>query len=186
MKKFKLIGMAILAMSFASSAMAYKIENKAGSGVSTHLSVSSYTVTGHKVTVTDSQRDVLDYTDGLLTVGEIVEHSVVDVNLNQGGSGVGVGGSASSYSSLAHGAHKVTVSAAGGGSIMNSVDWDNSTILETGTKTTDVDLFDLGGWFPNHVGSETETVYKNILVTLANVDYTNTASGWQSNAIEFE
>ena len=175
-----------LSLVFAGSAHAYKIEHKAGSGVSTYVSVSSYSVTGHKVTVTDSQRDILHYTDGLLTVGEIVEHSVVDVNINQGGSGIGGGGSASFYSSLAHGAHKVTVSGAGGGSIMNLIDWDNSEIHTTGTKVTDVDLFDLGGWWPNHVGAETETVYENTLVSLANVDYTNTAAGWTSGAIEFD
>ena len=110
MKVFKLIGLALLSLSFAGSAMAYKIEAKAGSGVSNTLSVNQYTVTGHVVTVTDSQRDILDYTDGILTVGDIVEHSVVDVDLDQGGAGVGASGSASFYTSLAHGAHKLSQS----------------------------------------------------------------------------
>ena len=181
MKKY--LSFLLVSFFFAGFAQAYEISTKIGSSVSNTLSVNSYSVSGHVVTVTDSQRDILDYTGGIVTVGDMVKHSVVDVNVNQGGSGVGVSGSSTVYGGMKHGNIEVGASASVGYESMSSVGWDNSVIHETGTAVTDVDLYAVGGWFPNHVGSSTETVYTNTWVNLANVDYTQSSGSWSGSAV---
>ena len=182
---FKKIALCITALSlaFVGSAQAYEISTKVGSSVSSTLSVNSYTVSGSVKTITDSQRDIFDYTGGIITVGDMVKYSVVEVHVNQGGSGVGVSGSSTVYAGLTHGNIEVGGSASVGSEAMYSVSWDNSAVHETGTAVVDVDLYDVGGWFPNHVGSSTETVYTNTWVNLANVDYTASSGSWSSNAV---
>ena len=182
---FKKIALCITALSlaFVGSAQAYEISTKVGSSVSSTLSVNSYTVSGSVKTITDSQRDVIDYTGGILTTGDMVKHSVVEVHVNQGGSGVGVSGSSSVYASMTHANIQVGGSATVGSEAMNSVSWDNSAIHETGVAVADVDLYDVGGWFPNHVGSTTETVYTNTWVNLANVDYTQSSGSWSGTSV---
>jgi len=134
-------------------------------------------------TTTDSQRDVRDYTGGVYTTGDMNKHSVVEVHVNQGGSGVGVSGSSTVYGGMTHGLVEVGASASVGWEAGLSVAWDNSSIHETGTTVTDVDMYDLGGWFPNHVGSSTETTYTNTWVDLANVDYTASSGSWSGSAV---
>ena len=111
------------------------------------------------------------------------KHSVVEVHVNQGGSGVGVSGSSTVYGGMTHGLVEVGASASVGWEAGLSVAWDNSSIHETGTTVTDVDMYDLGGWWPNHVGSSTETVYTNTWVDLANVDYTASSGSWSGSAV---
>ena len=164
------------------SVSAFEITTKVGSSVSNTISVNSYSVTGLVKTVTDSQRDVFDYTGGIITVGDVVKHSVVDVHVNQGGSGVGASGSATVYVGLSHGNIEVGGSSTVGSESMSSVDWNNSVVHETGTAVTDVDLWNISG-FPNHVGSETETVYTNTWVNLANVDYTASSGSYISSTV---
>ena len=165
------------------SASAFDITTKVGSSVSNTLSINSYTVSGHKVTVTDSNRGVFDVTGGILTVGDVVKHSVVVVHVNQGGSGVGVSGSSTVYAGLSHGNIEVGGSASVGSESMVSVDWNNSAVHETGTAVTDVDLYSTAFFFPIQVGSSTETVHTNTWVNLANVDYTNSSGSWSSNTV---
>jgi len=179
----KIVCTLALSLAFVGVAQAYEISTKVGSSVSTTLSINSYSVSGHVVTVTDSQRDILDYTGGIVTVGDMVKHSVVDVHVNQGGSGVGVSGSSSVYAGMTHGNIEIGGSASVGSEAMYSVSWDNSAIHETGVAVTDVDMYDLGGWWPSHVGSSTETVHTNTWVNLANVDYTASSGSWSSNAV---
>ena len=183
MFKKTLLSIAVLSLAFVGSAQAYEISTKSGSSVSNTLSLSSYQVSGSVKTITDSQRDVLDYTGGVLTVGDMVNHSVVEVHVNQGGAGAGVSGSATVYGGMTHGNVEVGASASVGWEASNSVAWDNSSIHETGTAVVDVDMCDLGGWFPNHVGSSTETTYTNTWVDLANVDYTASSGSWSGSAV---
>lgn len=173
-----LLAIAIM-LGLAAPAQAFEISTKVGSSVSNTLSFKNYTATGHVVTVTDSQRDIFDVTGGIVTVGEVVKHSVVDVAVNQGGSGVGAGGSATVYANMAHGNIEVGASYSIGSDSMNMVSWDNSVVHETGVAVTDVDLFA----FPFHVGSSTETVYTNTWVSLANVDYTQSSGSWASSSV---
>jgi len=180
--KNKILVVASLSL-FAVSASAYEITTKSGSSVSGTLSVNSYSVTGHVTTITDSNRGVLDYSGGILTVGDMNKHTVVDVIVNQGGAGVGVSGSSTVYAGISHGNVEVGGSASVGTEGMNSVSWDNSVIHETGTAVTDVDLYAVGGWFPVYAGSSTETVQTNTWVNLANVDYTASSGSWSSNTV---
>lgn len=180
MFKKTLLSIAVLSLAFVGSAQAYEISTKSGSSVSNTLSLSSYQVSGSVKTITDSQRDVLDYTGGVLTVGEMNKHSVVEVHVNQGGAGAGVSGSSTVYGGMTHGLVEVGASASVGWEASNSVAWDNSAIHETGTTVTDVDMY--SGWF-NHVGSTTETVYTNTWVDLANVDYTASSGSWSGSAV---
>ena len=181
-KKISLL-FTVLSLAFVGSVQAYEISTKTGSSVSATLSMNSYSVSGHVVTVTDSQRDILDYTGGIVTVGDMVKHSVVDVSVNQGGSGVGVSGSSTVYAGMSHGNIEVGGSASVGYESMNSVGYDNSVVHETGTSVVDVDLYDVGGWFPSHVGSSTESVHTNTWVHLANVDYTQSSGNWSGSSV---
>ena len=183
MFKKTLVSIAVLSLAFVHSAQAYEISTKSGSSVSTTLSLSSYQVSGSVKTVTDSQRDVFDYTGGIITVGDMNKHSVAEVHVNQGGSGVGVSGSSTVYGGLTHGNIEVGASASVGWEASNSVAWDNSSIHETGTAVVDVDLYDVNGWWPTHVGSSVETTYTNTWVNLANVDYTASSGNWSSSAV---
>ena len=176
---FKKIALCITALAFVGSAQAYEISTKSGSSVSTTLSVNSYTVSGSVKTITDSQRDIFDYTGGVITVGEMNKHTVVDVNINQGGSGVGVSGSSTTYASMTHGNVEVGGSASVGGEGMLSTSWDNSVIHETGVAVVEVDMY----FGPFNIGSTTETTHTNTWVNLANVDYTASSGSWSSNAV---
>ena len=178
MKKY--LSFLLVSFFFAGFAQAYEISTKIGSSVSNTLSVNSYSVSGSVKTVTDSQRDVFDYSGGIITVGDMNKHSVVTVHVNQGGSGVGVSGSSTVYGGMTHGLVEVGASASVGYEASNSVSWDNSAIHETGVAVTDVDMY--SGFF-NHVGSTTETVYTNTWVNLANVDYTASSGNWSSSAV---
>lgn len=179
----KILGTMVLSLALVASAQAFEISTKVGSSVSSTLSVNSYTVSGTVKTTTDSQRDILDYTGGIITVGDMNKHSVVEVHVNQGGSGVGVSGSSTVYAGMTHGNIEVGGSASVGYEAMNSVSYDNSAIHETGVAVVDVDLYAVGGWFPNHVGSSTETTYTNTWVNLANVDYTQSSGSWSGNSV---
>ena len=77
MFKKTLLSIAVLSLAFVGSAQAYEISTKSGSFVSNTLSFSSYQVSGSVKTVTNSHRDVLDYTGGIVTVGDIIRHIVV-------------------------------------------------------------------------------------------------------------
>ena len=179
----KVVCLILVSSLLSVSAQAFEISTKSGSSVSNTLSVNSYSVSGSVKTVTNSQRDVLDFTGGIITVGDMNKHSVVTVHVNQGGSGVGVSGSSTVYAGMTHGNVEVGGSASVGYESMNSVGWDNSAIHETGTSVVAVDMYDVGGWFPNHVGSSTETVYTNTWVNLANVDYTQSSGSWSGSAV---
>lgn len=183
MKKFIIVGALALSMTLAISAQAFEVTNRIGSSVSSTLSLTSYSVSGTIKKTTDSQRDVLHYTDGILTTGDIVKHEVTETHVDQGGSGVGMSGSATLYASLKHGGIEVGGSASVGSETMSSVAWNNSAIHQTGTTRTDVDMYDLSGWFPNHVGSETEVTYENTWVNLANVDYTQMSGSWSAQTV---
>lgn len=182
MFKKTLLSIAVLSLAFVHSAQAYEISDKSGSTMSRTISVSSYSVSGTVKTVTDSQRDVRDYSDGILTIGEMNKHSVVEVHVNQGGGGVSVSGAYTAYAGLSHGNIEVGGSTSAGWEVGLSSAWDNSSIHETGTAVTDVNMYDFGGW-PSHVGSTTETVYTNTWVNLANVDYTASAGSWSGSAV---
>ena len=180
MKKY--LSFLLVSFFFAGFAQAYEISTKIGSSVSNTLSVNSYSVYGTVKTIADSQRDVFDYTGGIITVGDMNKHSVVTVHVNQGGSGVGVSGSSTVYGGMTHGLVEVGASASVGWEASNSVGWDNSAIHETGVAVVDVDMWDING-FPNHVGSSTETTYTNTWVNLANVDYTASSGNWSGSAV---
>jgi len=169
----------VLSLAFVHSAQAYKISDKSGSSASRTISVSSYSVSGTVKTITDSQRDVFDYSDGIITTGEMNKHSVVEVHVNQGGNGVGVSGSYTAYAGLSHGNIEVGGSTSAGWEVGLSSDWDNSAIHETGVAVTDVDMY----FGPFHVGSTTESVYTNTWVNLANVDYTASSGSWSGSAV---
>lgn len=177
--------LALIAMSlfFVSNAYAFQVDKKIGSSVSSTISFKSHAVTGKVVTVNNSQRDILDFTDGIVTVGEVVKHSVVKVHVNQGGSGVGISGVSTVYAGLTHGAITAGGSASVGYEAMSGSSWDNSAVHETGLAVTDVDLYDLGGWFPNHVGSSTESIHTDTWVNLANVDYTQSSGSWSASSV---
>jgi len=180
--------LALIAMSlvFAVPAQAYQIDTKAGSSISTGISVNSYTVSGQVKTTTNSLREVYDQTGDIVTTGHIFKHSVVEMNVNQGGNGVGASGSATVYNSMTHGLIEVGASASVGYEASNSVDWNNSTIHETGTTRTDTNVWDVSGVIPQDLGWTEETVRTNTWVQLANVDYTTTVGGWSATSKWFK
>jgi len=176
---FKKILASLVMTLCAFSVQAYEISTKVGSSVSGTLSVNSYTVSGSVKTITDSQRDIFDYTGGVITVGEMNKHSVVEVHVIQGGSGVGVSGSSTTYASMTHGNVEVGGSASVGSEGMLSTSWDNSVIHETGVAVVEVDMY----FGPFNIGSTTETTHTNTWVNLANVDYTASSGSWSATSV---
>lgn len=171
----KTLSIAVLSLAFVGSAQAYEISTKIGSSVSITSGVSKYQASGTVKTITDSNRGILSYDADILTVGSLVKHSVETVNVNQVGTTLHSGGSATQYAGIEYGNIEIGGSVSVGGESSVSHSNDYSVVNTVGTATTNVDHL-LFGFIP--VGSFNEVVLENTSVQFDNYARVDTSGSW--------
>ena len=173
MKKY--LSFILVSFLFAGFAQAFEINTKIGSSVSTTSGVSKYNASGTVKTITDSNRGVFSYDANILTVGSVVKHSVETVNVNQVGTTLFSGGSATQYAGIEHGNIEIGGSVTVGSESSVSHSNDYSVVNTVGTNATNTTQLAFG-FIP--VGSFNEVVLTNTSVQMNNYARVDTSGSW--------
>ena len=171
----KYLSFLLVSFFFAGSAQAFEINTKIGSAVSVSSGVSKYHATGTVKKITDSNRAIFSYDADILTVGSIVKHSVETVDVNQVGTTLSSGGSATLYAGIEHGNIEIggSVTVGSDSSVAHSNDY--SVIKTVGTDTTNTAQLAFG-FIP--VGSFNVVVLTNTSVQMNNYARVETTGSW--------